>query len=93
MGGRAQVVRVRVDPDDQRIGALPRRMADEAAVTGPEVDRDRAVAGGDLGQSSTVDPVFFLALNREHVGKSSRWIGAGPATARVGARAQGAERA
>jgi hypothetical protein len=54
---------------------------DEAAVTGAEVDCDRAMAAGNLVDSSTIDPVFFLALHDVHGGQRSRPTDSGPAGA------------
>jgi hypothetical protein len=38
----------------------------ERAVAGSEVDVQRAVAGRALSESSTVDPVLFLAGDEVH---------------------------
>jgi hypothetical protein len=47
--------RVRVDPDDERVGPRRRRGEHGTAVAGPEVDGDARMARRELGDLADVD--------------------------------------
>src|SRR5438132_3984994 len=65
-GGVAQVVRDRVDADEQDARLVLRRAADERSIAGTKVDVDRLEGAGQLVESSTVYAALFPAFNDVH---------------------------
>lgn len=64
--GPAEVVRHRIDADDEDVRLGPGTLEDEQAVSGPEVDVDRAEAPRPLRESSAVCPAFLPSFDDDH---------------------------
>lgn len=68
--GLAQGLGARVDADEEDVRGEARAPLDEGAVAGADVEVERPVGARALGESSTVDPVFALAGDHEHVAEN-----------------------
>ena len=71
-GGVAQVVRDRVDADEQDARLVLRRAADERSIAGTKVDVDRLEGAGQLVESSTVYAALLPAFDDVHADPLAR---------------------